>query len=173
MAIQPKASTTYRVRKMNNNSILSIFISDRVTANKEDNALVTCKGKQILVRIQDNSARYRIPLVQQQDTWKPCRPSKQGTKTLQQANSVYDLPSTEEYNKWMHAACDFPVKSTWIKAIKAENFEEWLLLTTKRVKKYYLETVETPKGHLNNKQQNVGSTKPKPFERTHNRQDER
>ena len=64
----------------------------------------------------------------------------------------------------MHTACGFPVKSTRIKAIEAGNFEGWPLLTAKRVKKYYPETVETSKGHLNQTQQNMCSTKPKPFE---------
>ena len=64
----------------------------------------------------------------------------------------------------MHAACGFPVKSTWIKAIEAGNFQGWPLLTTKRVKKYYPETTETPKGHLNQVRQNIRSTKAKPFE---------
>ena len=38
------------------------------------------------------------------------------------------------------------------------------MLTVKRVKKYYPETVETLKGHLNQTRQNVRTTKPKPFE---------
>ena len=114
--------------------------------------------------MRDDHGRYRIPLVQQRDTWKPQRPSKRATKALQQANSVYDLPSIEECIKWMHAACGFRVKSTWIKAIEVGNIKGWPLLTVKRVKKYYPETVETPKGHLNQTRQNVRSTKPKPFE---------
>jgi hypothetical protein len=62
---------------------------------------------------------------------------------------VYDLPSTEQAIKWMHAVCGYPVKSTWIKAIKAGNFVGWPLLTEKNVAKYYPETTETPKGHMN------------------------
>ena len=44
------------------------------------------------------------------------------------------------------------------------NFKGWPLLTVKRVKKYYPETTETPKGHMNQVRQNIRSTKPKPFE---------
>ena len=68
---------------------------------------------------------------------------------MQQANSVYDLPSTEEAVKWMHATCGYPVKSTWIKAIKAGNFTGWPIINERTVAKYYPETEETPKGHLN------------------------
>ena len=49
----------------------------------------------------------------------------------------------------MHAVCGYPVKSTWLRAIKKGNFHGWPLLTERNVKKYYPETVETPKGHMN------------------------
>jgi hypothetical protein len=74
---------------------------------------------------------------------------------------VYDLPSTEEVIKWMHAMCGYPVKSTWIKAIKAGNYIGWPMLTEKNVAKYYPESTETPKGHMNQTRKNVRSTKPK------------
>jgi hypothetical protein len=73
---------------------------------------------------------------------------------LEQANSVYDLPSTEQAIKWMHAVCSFSVKSTWLKAIKAGNYVGWPLLTEANVKKYYPESTETPKGHLNQSRKN-------------------
>ena len=59
---------------------------------------------------------------------------------METANNVYDLPSTEQGIKWMHAVCGYPVKSTWLKAIAAGNFIGWPLLTTQNVKKYYPET---------------------------------
>ena len=61
---------------------------------------------------------------------------------------MYDLPSTEQAIKWMYAVCGYPVKSTWLKAVKAGNFVGWLLLTAQNASKYYPETTETPKGHL-------------------------
>jgi hypothetical protein len=72
---------------------------------------------------------------------------------------VYDLPSTEQGIKWMHAVCGYPVKSTWLKAIAAGNFIGWPLLNVQNVKKYYPETTETPKGHMNQTRKNVRSTK--------------
>jgi hypothetical protein len=72
---------------------------------------------------------------------------------------VYNLPSTEQGIKWMHAVCGYPVKSTWLKAIAAGNFIGWLILNVQNVKKYYPETTETPKGHMNQTRKNVRSTK--------------
>eukprot|EP00804_Cyclotella_cryptica_P015405 CCRYP_008025-RA/>CCRYP_008025-RA protein AED:0.42 eAED:0.42 QI:0/-1/0/1/-1/1/1/0/193 len=109
--------------------------------------------------IRDEHGRYRIPLHQHQGQWQPRTPSKKARQTLRRANSVCDLPSTEQAIKWMHAVCGYPVKSTWLKAIKAGNFIGWPLLTEKNVRKYYPETTETPKGHLNQTRQNVRSTK--------------
>ncbi|KAL7502105.1 hypothetical protein ACHAXN_000864, partial [Cyclotella atomus] len=63
----------------------------------------------------------------------------------------------------MHAVLGYPVKSTWLKAVKAGNFVGWPLLTEKNISKYYPETIETPKGHMNQQRKNVRSTK-KPFE---------
>ena len=74
---------------------------------------------------------------------------------------MYDLPTTEQAIKWMHAVCGYPVKSTWLAAAKAGNYTGWPLLTERNVKKYYPETVATAKGHMNQTRKNVHSTKPK------------
>ena len=76
-------------------------------------------------------------------------PRRHDTPYDRQANSVYDLPSIKQAIKWMHAVCGYPVKSTWCKAAKAGNFVGWPLLTEKNINKYYPETDETPKGHMN------------------------
>ena len=63
----------------------------------------------------------------------------------------------------MHVVCGYPVKTKWVKAVKAGNFAGWPLLTVKNINKYYPETDETPKGHMNQQRKNVRSTKT-PFE---------
>jgi hypothetical protein len=97
--------------------------------------------------------------MQQQGHWQPQRPSKQSWKALQQANSVYNLPSTKQAIKWMHAACGYPVKSTWLKAIKAGNYVGWPMLTERNDQKYYPRTTETGEVHLNQQRKNVQSAK--------------
>jgi hypothetical protein len=125
----------------------------------------------MLIGVQDANGRYRIPLVQTHGQWQPRQPSKHAQSALHQANSIYDLPSTEQAIKWLHAVCGYPVKSTWMKAIKAGNFHGWPLLSATNVLKYYPETAETPKGHLNQNRRNVRSTKPKhPIKELHSTQ---
>jgi hypothetical protein len=62
----------------------------------------------------------------------------------------------------VHTVCGYPVKSTWLKAIKAGNYVGWPMLNECNVQKYYPETIETAKGHLNQTRKNVRSTKAKP-----------
>jgi hypothetical protein len=99
--------------------------------------------------------------MQKWDHWQPRRPSKQAQKVLHQANSVYALPSTKQAIKWMHVVCGYPVTSTWLKAIKVGNYVGWPMLTECKIQKYYPETIETAKGHLNQTRKNVQSTKAK------------
>jgi hypothetical protein len=79
---------------------------------------------------------------------------------------VYDLPSIKQAIKWMHAVCGYPVKSTWLRAIKAGNFVGWPMLTERNVSKYHPETDETLKGQMSQTRKNVRSTKAqrRPFE---------
>ena len=68
------------------------------------------------------------------------RPTKAAKRKLHQVHSVYDLPSKEESINCMHAVCGYPVKSTWINAIKKVNYVGWMMLTERNVARYYPET---------------------------------
>ena len=54
------------VGKVNDDGNISIFTQDDVTVYKEEDVLITCKGKPILVGIRDDKDQYRIPLDQRQ-----------------------------------------------------------------------------------------------------------
>ena len=66
-----------------------------------------------------------------------------------QANNLYELTSISQGIKWMHAVCGYPVKSTFIKAIRARKYAGWPALSIENVYKHYPKTEETPKGHRN------------------------
>jgi len=133
------------VGKTADNGNISIYTKEGVSVYKEEDVLITCKGEAILIGKRDERGRYRIPLVQNQGNWQLRQLTKHSKKYLQQANSVYDLPSTEEAIKWMHAVRGYPVKSTWLKAVKAGNYIEWPLLTHIR---FALENFQTTKMFL-------------------------
>ena len=106
--------TLMSAEKTSNDGTISIFTKTKtdVTVFKEEDVLITFKGKPVLIGMQDERGQYQILLLQQQGQWQPRHPSKQGCKALQQANSVYDLSSTEQAIKWMHAVCGYPVRCT-------------------------------------------------------------
>jgi hypothetical protein len=147
------------VGKTSNDGTISIFTKTGVTVHKETDVLIKCKRTILLIGVRDEHGRYCIPLIQKRGQWQPRTPSKKARHALEKANSVYNLPSTEQGIKWMYAVCGYPVKSTWLKAIAAGNFIGWPLLNMRNVKKYYPETTETPKGHMNQMRKNVRSTK--------------
>ena len=73
--------------------------------------------------------------------------------------NAHDLPSVGALIHYLHAAAAFPVKSTWISAIKACNFSTWPGLTYTNASNYFPASDETIKGHLTQSQQGVRSTK--------------
>jgi hypothetical protein len=84
------------IGKTANDGTISIFTKNGVTVHKETDVLITCKGKPILIGVRDEQGHYRIPFIQRHGPWQPQQPSKQAQKCLRQANSIYDLPSTEQ-----------------------------------------------------------------------------
>ncbi len=73
-----------------------------------------------------------------------------------------DLPSMGALVGFYHACAGFPVKQTWLKAIKAGNFNSLPGLTYANAARYCPDADKTIKGHLAQQCQNVRSTKPKP-----------
>ena len=77
----------------------------------------------------------------------------------EQANNVYDLPSIKQVVKYLHAAAGFPVAETWIKAIKAGNYNTWPTISPEIVRRHFPESSETQKGHMKKQRQGVRSTR--------------
>ena len=73
-----------------------------------------------------------------------------------------DLPSIGALVGFYHACLGFPVKQTWLNAIKAGNCDSFDGLTYTNVTRYCPDADETILGHLAQQRQNVRSTKPKP-----------
>ena len=55
---------------------------------------------------------------------------------------IFELPSTGKTIKYMHAAAGFPVKETWIRAVRAGNYATWLGLGVKLIQKYFLDDAD-------------------------------
>jgi hypothetical protein len=73
-----------------------------------------------------------------------------------------DLPSVGALVGFYHACRGFPVKQTWLDAIKAGNCNLIGALTYANAARYYPDVDETIMGRLAQHRQNVWFTKPKP-----------
>ena len=75
-------SSLMSVGKTSDDGTISIFTKEGITVHKEQDVLITCKGKPLLIGIRDEKGRYRIPLVQQRGQWQPQKPSKKARHAL-------------------------------------------------------------------------------------------
>ena len=85
----------------------------------------------------------------------------QNTTTITHtANIIVQRQSLQKLITYYYR-CDLsPSKSTWIQAVKDGNFYTWPGLTTYMVQTYYPITAATAKGHVDQEQKNLRSTKP-------------
>ena len=115
------------------------------------------------MRETDGAKLWRILLHPDLSNVQPCpnNPDKIQEEANIQVFSVYDLSSVEALVKYLHAADGYPVRGTWLKAIKSGNYESWSGLTYNNAAKYCPSADDTIKGHMVQTRQNVRSTKPK------------
>ena len=76
-------------------------------------------------------------------------------------NNVYELPSTKEIIRYLHACTGFPTKSTWLNAITKRRYATWPHLTLEAATKQFPESDETLQGHMRGIKQDIRSTKEK------------
>jgi len=87
-----------------------------------------------------------------------------GTPPTNEAiNVIFDLPSAHQTLLWYHASAGFPIKESFIKAVRKGNYATWPKLTVTLINKYMPDSDETAKGHLKGQRQGIGSTKHNAF----------
>ncbi len=85
----------------------------------------------------------------------------QSSKTPFDPQSL-DLPSMGTLVGFYHACLGFPVKQTWLSAIKTGNCDSFDGFTYSNAARYCPDSDKTIMGHLSQQRQNVWSTKPQP-----------
>ena len=88
----------------------------------------------------------------------PTLPPQDTTTGSLRAYSAYNLPSVQALVRYLHAAAGFPVRNTWLRAIKAGNYASWPGLTYQNAAKYCPDADETLQGHMVQTRQGVRST---------------
>ena len=99
-----------------------LFDSNAVTIFSKDNKTILLKGWSDTTgaKLWCFSIRTEDNLVSSFHPTPPTTPA---------ALNAHDLPSIGSLIRYLHAAAGFPVKSTWLAAIKAGNFSTWPGLT--------------------------------------------
>lgn len=83
-------------------------------------------------------------------------------KNVEEAiSNAYEIPSTAQVIRYLHACACFPTKATWLKAIKGGNYATWPKLTEEAVRKHFPKSDKTQQGHMRGIQQGIRSTKEK------------
>lgn len=108
-----------------------------VTIHKEGTLNITTSEPPVLKGRHSNTAQLWMI---------PAMTDREDDKT--EINNMYSLSLIPHMIRYLHVAAGYPVKETWIKAIKAGNYIRWPGLTKTAVKKHFLESDKTQQGHM-------------------------
>eukprot|EP00804_Cyclotella_cryptica_P017079 CCRYP_003321-RA/>CCRYP_003321-RA protein AED:0.39 eAED:0.42 QI:0/0/0/1/0/0/2/0/254 len=139
-----------------NDNTISIFTQDGVTVHKEQDVLITCCGDPVLIGVSDKHGHSRAPLIQTKGHWRPRLPKNASLPSCMKPTTCMTSP---QLSKLFIGCMNYPVKSTWLKAVKASKFVGWPLLIEKNIEKYFPDTPETQHGHMAQTQKNIRSMK--------------
>ena len=134
-----------------------------VLFTEDDVRIISPNGQVVLNGWRETTGHklWRMSLLPSENDLRPFSGTHDVSTASLAAFSAYDLPSVNALVRYFHAAAGFPVRDTWLKAIKAGNFRSWPGLTLQNASKYCPVPIETLKGHMVQTRQNVRSTKPK------------
>ncbi|KAL7549604.1 hypothetical protein ACHAWF_012876, partial [Thalassiosira exigua] len=142
------------VPKLAANGYTTIFYPEGkgVEVYDEHDVVIEAKNAPKLRGWQDESGLWRVPMVdglaEKDDLW-----------TKGQVNNLFNLPSTEQRVAYIHACLGFPTKAAMLSAARAGRLLSIPFATVANINKFYPETKETPKGHLDQQRQGVRSTR--------------
>ena len=172
--LRPEARDSDILPSLSHNSLISVgkladagYVTlfmpggDGVEVYDERDIKFVVSGEAVLRGWRDKDRLWRVPM---QDGVLPpgksphqlpwdvnnCGTSSTTSSTCHQLSRVFDLST--------HAAV-FRLKQLGSK--QSANFVGWPLVTVENVNKYFPESEETQKGHMNHQRQDVRSTKPK------------
>ncbi|KAL7525323.1 hypothetical protein ACHAWF_003160, partial [Thalassiosira exigua] len=153
------------VPKLAANGYTTIFYPDGkgVEVYDEQDVVIEAKNAPKLRGWQDKSGLWRVPMVdglvdEGVDWWTEGQKVEQ-VLPKEQVNNLFNLPSTEQRVAYIHACLGFPTKAAMLSAARAGRLLSIPFATVANINKFYPETKETPKGHLDQQRQGVRSTR--------------
>ena len=150
--LKPKALLS--VSPLANNGYTTIFHPHKqgVTVHDADSFSLTLKSPPVLQGCRNEAGLWTVPITDEATI-------SHSLHIDEAALSVYDLPSTKEVVRFLHAALGFPTKATLLTAARNGNLVTFPGLTPENINKHFPESDETQKGHMRQTRQGVRSTK--------------
>ena len=120
-----------------------------VTFTKESVSIYSPKGHRVLMgwREKEVPRLWRVSLLPDETSTPDITAHNAQQSTLKDF-SAYDLSSVEDLIRYFHSQAGFPVRDTWLRSIKAGNFDLWTGLIYQNATKYCPMCKETIKGHM-------------------------
>jgi hypothetical protein len=142
------------VSTLANNGYTTVFLPGQqgVHIYRAEDVNISPSAPPSLQGWRDNRGLWMVPI----DDTPTISPSIDVSKS---ANSVYELPSTHEVVRFLHAALGYPTKATLLQAAKHGNLVTFPGLTPENIAKHFPESNETQKGHMKQTKQGIRSTK--------------
>eukprot|EP00956_Cyclotella_meneghiniana_P037733 scaffold143603_cov33-Cyclotella_meneghiniana.AAC.1 len=149
-----KPTALMSVSPLANNGYTTIFhpYQEGVTVHDANSFSLTLNSPPVLQGCRNDAGLWTVPL-KDDATISPSLDIDEA------AMNVYELPSTKEVVRFLHAALGFPTKATLLTAAKNGNLVTFPGLTPENINKHFPESDETQKGHMRQSRQGVRSTR--------------
>jgi hypothetical protein len=137
-----------------NNGYTTVFLpgNDSVDVYRADNVVISSMAPPALQGWQDGKGLWMVPVADD-------NPISPGLDVAETAMGAYELPSTKEVVRFLHAALGNPTQATLLTAAQHGNLITFPGMTPQNVSRHFPESDETQKGHMKQTKLGVRTTK--------------
>ena len=142
------------VSTLANNGYTTVFLpgNDGVDIYGANDVVISSTAPPALQGWRDGRGMWMVPVVNDNQI-------SPGLDVAETAMGVYELPSTKEVVRFLHAALGNPTQATLLTAAQHGNLVTFPGMTPQNILRHFPESDETQKGHMKQTKQGVRSTK--------------
>ena len=142
------------VSTLANNGYTTVFLpgNDGVDIYGVNDVVISSTAPPALQGWRDGRGMWMVPVVDDNQI-------SPGLDVAETAMGVYELPSTKEVVRFLHAALGNPTQATLLTAAQHGNLVTFPGMTPQNILRHFPESDETQKGHMKQTKQGVRSTK--------------
>jgi hypothetical protein len=142
-------STLISVPKMADYGYIAVFDKTEARIYDGTTTMITALGEPIIVAPRcNNTGLWKMELNLDYEVLGMACPA-QFIAGVDKANAIFDLPNNRQTLQYLHASAGFPVKETFLVAVRAGNYATWPgLMPEDVIKHYHLCDIATPDGYV-------------------------